>query len=134
MKLKVLMALAVMGVAMADLPQVWMTQHSVLQWDAPVDSLRTGWNVALVNSLTPAANMPANDAARAADTGNTNGVIRWMVLSDPNVTRLDAKTLLAGVNWQNGNLFVSARDTNGNYSDWVGIQVYNPNPSNVRLK
>lgn len=122
------------AIALADSAQIWMTSRSVIQWDAPVDSNRTGWNVALVNSLTQSTNLYASDAARASDTANTNGVLKWVTLTDPTVTRLDASALVKYLNWQNGNVVCSARDASGNYSDWATLSVYNPSPSNLRLK
>lgn len=131
-KLWLLIAGLTAGIVQADAPQIWLTQRAQIMWDAQVDALRVGWNVALVNSGTSATNMPANDAMRSQDTGNTNGVIRWVILTDPTAIRIDG--LVKNLNWQNGNVMVSARDADGNYSDWASLSVYNPNPSNVRVK
>lgn len=132
--LLVVVAVLMAGVVRADAPQIWMTQRSVLVWDAPVDAARAGWNVVLVGSGMTTQTMPASDAQRSADTNNSIRVITWAILSNPATNRFYASTLIGGNTWQSGTVLVSARDIQGNYSDWVGFEAYNPDPGNVRLK
>lgn len=130
-----LAVLLLVAIVAADSAQIWLTGRSTLQWDATIllDPQRTGWNLIVANSLTQGTNLPANDVQRLSDTANTNGILRWVVISDPQT--LLQTGLVKDLQWYNGTVFVSARNAAGEYSDWVALPgVYNPNPLNLRQK
>lgn len=118
------------AVADSTNPPDWVFPGSILIWDAPTDPARTGWNVVL--TLPNVFDLPASDAAR------TNGpaILNWAVVTDAGTNRFPASELFKGIPLRtNFVAWVSARNADGNYSDWASLGLFSGyTPKNLRLK
>lgn len=128
------LVMATIGVLAEINGPVWITKRSVIEWDAPADPIRVGWNMTLTTIAV--TNLPASDFERG--TAPTNGIARWLIILDGTTNRLNASLMLQGVpsSFGSGNLklWCSARDRDGRYSDWIQLGVIDGTPANLRLK
>lgn len=128
----VTMAAAAMLVWARAATPAWIFGRSVIAWEAPADPNRAAWNLVLT---TPAiTNLPNSELLRSS--APTNGIAKWLIVLDGTTNRLSAALLLAdGPPSGNYVVWCSARDRDGNFSDWAKREVFiGATPTNLTLK